>query len=234
MKKLLLSIASAGVMLFSIAGAHADTKEGPYVSATGSFVFANDLKKKEKVFGEDLKKEYELKNSFGGSLAVGYIVDQWRVELEGLYRKNKFNKEKASGSATPANNGTFDYKGHSRNFALMANVYYDIPLDCNFSAYVGAGLGVAFNEIKLTQIDGIDAAYLKKINKTNSTLFAWQLMGGLQYEITENVTAFAGYRLFATGKPSYKTFDDAGKAVTRKFNKAPFSHSIDLGIRYSF
>ncbi len=53
----------------------------------------------------------------------------------------------------------------------------------------------------------------------------WQVMAGVAYDINENWTVEAGYRLFNTAKAK---FDGQNKV------KAPFASSLELGVRYNF
>lgn len=100
----------------------------------------------------------------------------------------------------------------------MVNAYYDYALTDECSLYLGLGLGAA------------KVNFVNKNTKVESgkTVFAWQVMAGVAYDINENWTVEAGYRLFNTSKVK-TTFN----AQTGKL-KMPFASSLELGLRYNF
>ena len=61
--------------------------------------------------------------------------------------------------------------------------------------------------------------------ETGKCVFAWQVLAGVAYDINENWTVEAGYRLFGTSKVK------AGKNVKIK---TPLQNSLELGLRYNF
>ena len=84
------------------------------------------------------------------------------------------------------------------------------------SLYLGLGLGAA----KVAIND--KAADMEDVSKT---VFAWQVMAGVAYDINENWTVEAGYRLFNTSKV---------KVANGVKAKMPFASSLELGLRYNF
>jgi len=176
-----------------------------YVSATGSFGWHNDIKEKD-VFGHEFK--FSFKNNYGGSLAVGYIVDQWRLEIEGSYRTNKFDKVTLSGQTAALSNLSLDDR------TLMVNLFYDIPVyDC-ITLYVGGGLGIDWVNFKY-KYQGTTYTI------SSDTCFAYQLMAGVAYGLTEQVDLTLGYRLF-------------GRTYADSVQNAPISNNIELGLRFKF
>ena len=117
----------------------------------------------------------------------------------------------------------------------MINVYYDYALSDTCSLYLGAGLGVARVACKTTAVAAVDAGadgYAADYNgqgipsaEYSKTVFAWQVMAGVAYDINENWTVEAGYRLFNTAKVKF----DGKNSI-----KTPFASSLDLGLRYNF
>lgn len=112
MKKLLLSIIFASIAFASVNANEAPCKveRNWYVQATGSFDWINKTK------GKTIHSRGKH-NGIGGALAIGYILDCWRIELEGRAIKG--------------------------NASLMANIFYDIPLTDIISLYLGAGAGIS-------------------------------------------------------------------------------------------
>src|SRR6266702_36260 len=110
MKRILLSIIFAGLALTSAQAAcnnyNVQECNNWYVQANGSLGWHNDSRYS---FGSNKADSFHFKDErkagFGGSLAVGRIIDQWRLELEGSYRKNpsKFKFYNQSNTSLMAN-----------------------------------------------------------------------------------------------------------------------------------
>ena len=152
------------------------------------------------------KDSIKYKNGFNGAVEFGVSYDAWRLGLEVSYRQNKI---KSSTNANVANYNKINA------LAGMINVYYDYALTEECSLYVGAGLGMAkFN-------------FVAKDSKveTGKCVFAWQVLAGVAYDINENWTVEAGYRLFGTSKVKVSN--------TAKI-KTPLQNRLELGLRYNF
>ncbi|OIO60734.1 MAG: hypothetical protein AUJ82_01820 [Verrucomicrobia bacterium CG1_02_43_26] len=203
-----------------------------YVAGFGNGSWHNDSSLKNlNLAGLNTPNTTEYKFGLGGGVAVGYIFDQIRFEIEGAYRQNNIKKTTASilGINVPLNNG----KGHVSYASLMANVYYDIPVSEDFYVYVGAGAGVAQEKIKNDMVSptvGTIANY-----RSTRTVFAWQAMAGVGYNINEDVSIYAGYRLFAVPSHNVKKLTFAGTGVTSKAKmKDAYINNLEIGIRYRF
>ncbi len=172
----------------------------PYVAIKGGYSI---LTKKDKI---------KYKNGYSGAVEFGVSYDAWRLGLEVSYRQNKIKK---------SDNERIDIDTYNKANVLagMINVYYDYALTEECSLYVGAGMGIAkFDFInKGTKVE------------TGKTVFAWQVLAGVAYDINENWTVEAGYRLFGTSK--VKMIGDEANAVKVK---TPLYNSIELGLRYNF
>jgi len=125
--------------------------------------------------------------------------------------------------------------------SLMANVFLDFSNKTRVTPYFGGGVGLAFWKYDYA-VDGLAAREFHSIygdtvggtstdhfiaddyqpgsnisEKDSGTDFAYQLMAGVAFDVTENIKATAGYRLFG--------IDNGYDFV---------AHSTELGIRYSF
>ena len=172
----------------------------PYVAVKGGYSI---LSKKDGA---------KYKNGFAGAAEFGISYDAFRLGLEVSYKQNKI-KEVEAGKAAAVAGMLKDQKVNT--LAAMINVYYDYALTEECSLYAGLGLGIAKTTVKFA--DGLEAG---------KTVFAWQILAGVAYDINENWTVEAGYRLFNTSKIKV--------AVQDKKVKAPFASSIELGLRYNF
>ena len=73
----------------------------------------------------------------------------------------------------------------------MANAIIDFDNSSPFTPYVGGGVGVGFVDVNY-------APSATTIIDDSSTQFAYQVMGGVEYEISPKTSLFAGYRYRAT------------------------------------
>ena len=188
----------AGVACLFAANAQAEVSQ--YVSGKISYDF-NKIKIKSSV----ADNEKMDKNQFASHVAYGVKAGYVRGELElnnSLNIKKRFN-------GVPAKL----YK-HS----LMANAYFDYLTCTPWTPYVGAGIGAAYLK------NNINGGAAKKTTYN----FAWQVMGGVTYDINANWTLDAGYRYADLGQIR-KNFGDGVIYKTKVRD-----HEILFGARYTF
>lgn len=184
---------------------------GWYAGASGSVSWHNDI------HGGNFSK-IETKTGYGGNLAIGYLVEMWRLELEGSLRFYK-NKNFAL-----VNGPSINDSGHLRDLALCLNLKYDIPFSSCFGAYLGAGAGIGQVRLEL------DNNILGDVT-SESTKFVYQFMGGFVYDINSCWAITLGYCYFAMAKPCLITTTNQKHL---KLRKIPFSNNVDLGLRFKF
>lgn len=172
----------------------------PYVAVKGGYSI---LSKKEGL---------TYKNGFVGAAEFGVSYDAWRLGLEVAFRQNKIKKADAGtlGQEIAADCDKLNA------LSAMINAYYDYALTDECSLYLGLGLGAA----KVSYVEKEGAKL-----ENGKTVFAWQVMAGVAYDINENWTVEAGYRLFSTSKV---------KVNANRKAKMPFASSLELGLRYNF
>ncbi len=115
--------------------------------------------------------------------ALGYRFNNGlRLEGEFGYRYNDVYRLKYYGASYHVN-------GKLETFSGMANVYYDVPFCWSmFKPYVGAGIGYAHMKHKIH--------YGDISSKDHDNGFAWQVIAGVAYPISENVDLALEYRFF--------------------------------------
>lgn len=105
----------------------------------------------------------------------------------------------------------------------MLNAYYDFDTGTRFTPYIGLGLGMMNVELSYRPGD-------VEVIKDDDNVFAYQLIGGLNYEVNDSFSVFASYR--------YRDNRDANvrsNLLPASFDIEGSSSSIvDVGIRYSF
>lgn len=208
MKKLILSIILSGIALAANANMVPCKQHNWYIQVTGSYGLHNKTKIKQTSALGNTEVKLRRHHGPGGALAVGYIIDCWRLELEGSHR----------------------YKfGRTHNSSLMANIYYDIPVSELISFYLGAGAGVSSVNHETLKIKHHGSEMQKKYSHQDK-VFAWQVMTGLTFALADNVDLITGYRLFATSKPTLAK----GHHYKAKARNIPLINSVELGLRFKF
>ncbi|WP_414471960.1 outer membrane protein [Microvirga sp. M2] len=134
--------------------------------------------------------------------------------------------------AGPTTGSVFD-RGRFRSSTAMLNVYADLGAYRDFTPYVGAGVGVAYNAFghyARTTTDALGAITQEHLSGRGDWSFAWALMAGIGYRLSDNFTLDLGYRYVSLGDA--KTRGDAGRAGADVESIA--SHEVRLGVRYAF
>ena len=86
-------------------------------------------------------------------------------------------------------------KAHANT--LMFNLYYDLPRFGLITPYIGAGVGMAFVELRDTTFT--DGVVVRLPNKSD-TNFAWSLMAGVGTDLGRGVVLDVGYRYLNMGE----------------------------------
>lgn len=168
---------------------------------------------------------YKLRGAPSLGLGVGYQVnDHFRVDLTGDY----WFKSKFRGSTACAGGCTSDEHSNMSTYLLMANAYADIGTWNGFTPYVGAGIGGA--HIKW------DRVYDPNTTETNpgskNWRFAYSLMAGASYCLTDHWKVDAGYRF--THIQGGRMFEYDTSSSGPGFDKGFNVHEVRGGLRYQF
>ena len=106
-------------------------------------------------------------------------------------------------AANFATNFTVADEGNVQTWALMANVWWDLTNDSDFTPYIGGGVGYAISKFDGGAVyDGVDGN------------FAWQLGAGINVAISEETSLGVGYRYFDAGDVTLTLPTPAGTPTT--------------------
>ena len=204
MKKFLLL---AGVAC--LFGANAQAGVNQYVSAKLSQDF-NKVKAKVATYDDgDISRAKLNKSLFAAThLAYGVRAGYVRGEVE------LNNSRDIKRNWVEDENLSLD---HFRLYkhSFMANAYFDYLTCTPWTPYVGAGLGVAY--LKADFGDVAKSVYN----------LAWQVMGGVTYDLNSHWALDAGYRYADLGRVR-KAFEGGVAKVSHR------DHEIMFGVRYTF
>lgn len=162
----------ATFILFTSVSTVPAKEAGPvYVGVFGGYVIPSDLR-----IEDGGSQDVSLKKSWAIGAKVGYIIPQARgwlaAELEYFYLTNQ----------------NIDVQGIDGDFSahnVMANILWRYP-EGKIHPYLGGGLGWSEGSIEVMSAG-------RAIN-ANGNGFAWQLLAGLNFEITPNLSADLAYR----------------------------------------
>jgi opacity protein-like surface antigen len=140
---------------------------------------------------------------------IGYQINNWlRMDVTGEYRGGSHFQvlEQVGIPSTASQFGDF-YRGNLSSLVGLVNGYVDVGTWYGITPYVGAGIGVARNSLSGVTDTGFaypgngagfpTGGYLDDSSKTN---FAWALMTGLSFNVTQNLKMDLGYRYLNLGK----------------------------------
>ena len=119
------------------------------------------------------------------------------------------------------------------SYTAMFNAYKDLGTFGNLTPYVGAGVGVAYNKMDDVYFTG-NPALVNKIKGDSELSFAWSLMAGVGYHLSERTTLDIGYRYLDLGDASSERVDNAGFVNPRVNIDDITAHEIKVGLRYHF
>jgi opacity protein-like surface antigen len=143
-------------------------------------------------------------------VGIGYQINNWlRFDVTGEYRGgSQFQAlEQVAIPSLGYQNADF-YKGSVSSLVGLVNGYVDLGTWYGITPFVGAGVGVANNRLTgMTDAGGFTypgnglgfptGGYFSDGSKTN---FAWALMAGLDFAVTQNLKLELGYRFLDYGK----------------------------------
>lgn len=122
-------------------------------------------------------------------------------------------------------------------YTLMANFYYDFGNFSGFIPYVGAGIGFAYHQmgdvVCAPEVPGFCNPAAVQAGDEDLH-FAWSLMAGVGYEVSDRVIVDVGYRYIDLGDVSSERADSFF-FVNPFFNVDDLrNHEIKAGVRYRF
>jgi len=235
--QLLTAVAATAIMaLPSIASAD---DAGWYVRGNVGYGSSTDID-----FTGDLIGDVEGEGNVAGSLGLGYeFGNNWRLELDGAQLWDDL------GAISQASNTAADI----RYTTGMLNAIYDFNDFGAWEPYVGAGIGIARSKLSAAAhgLPNNGGPFLTNpvCPGTNSCAFtrddngvAWQLLAGLGYEVSDNLTWDTQYRYLNVGEldftglganlPQLASNGDGFNIATVASGAG--AHMLMTGLRYRF
>uniref|UniRef100_UPI0035B02BCE outer membrane protein n=1 Tax=Brevundimonas sp. TaxID=1871086 RepID=UPI0035B02BCE len=235
--KLQLLASVAAVSLVS-AGAASAEPNGWYGAIDAGYQIIDDINAESSTTG--VNWNYEVNDGWAAFARLGYRFNpNWRVELEGGYRSGDIGTVRAvSGNgglcnADPAVGPCYSPDGSIDSATLMANVIYDFGSpDWTLRPFVGLGAGVNRVDTKASGFlrDNRAAAFE---TDDDSVEFAAQAIAGLAWAVGDRTNIDLTYR-YLTGDSSWESATVGGTSFGEWDGDYDQSHTVTLGLRYSF
>ncbi|MGV8996953.1 MAG: outer membrane protein [Parvibaculaceae bacterium] len=157
------------------------------------------------------KGTFTFDTGYTASVAVGtWLNNNLTIEGEGTYLSADFDKAEVFGVSVPLD-------GDFSSALVLANIAFHLAgKGETFDPYIGAGAGVAFSELKITNIGGVPGNF-----KDSSTDAAGQLSAGLNLNLSSGVSVGAEYRFI---------YIDSGSDDTDGFS----GHNVAANVTFAF
>ena len=195
-----------------------------YLGLRGSYTFTDDGSTKS-TGNYDFNESYS--DGYSTAAYIGWVLDDsFRLEFEGGYGTADLDHVKITRAAAGpyAVGNTIDVGGRAQVGAVMGNIYYDLHLfDAPILPWVGAGLGGAFVDYNIS-----DAPTNELSGKDQRWVFAYQLMAGVTFPVSDGVSMSVGYRYFRTADFDYIN------AIPDTLTTNITQQSVDVGLQFHF
>jgi opacity protein-like surface antigen len=198
MKKTTFLLAGAAAAAIAVP-AQAD---GPYIGIEGGVSFKDQVKvevRPDDATGDDAFTRAAVgrtKMGVDGDVILGYDFGAFRLEAEGGYKNNKyrglavFNNAILPTGVTVPSGTVVDNERDLEIWSGMVNALVEIGSEDSFQIYGGGGAGVARLELPVV------VANVGTLVDDKQTDFAWQLIGGVKFPVTDRIDLGVKYRYF--------------------------------------
>ena len=181
--------------------AYAEDYAEYYFTMSSGAVFTEDLD--YTVGNSNVDVSYDEDAMFSMGLGM-YFNDHFRGEIEVSYRESEIDSFRVNGVESVVT-------GRAESTAVMFNAYYDFLPTSLVNPYVGAGIGIMYQEADVTSPAGTI--------KGEGDGLAYQFGGGANIALTDEFLVFADYRYIGTEDVALREY---------------FVHEVRAGINYLF
>ena len=228
MKKIILLASAVFFLLTNAAIAAENENTGFYVGVKGAYVIPQTMT----IYsdnGNNFSMDTKLKNGYLAGATVGWNTPFTNrilaVELEYNYIFGTDFDNGKTISVMGQNAGTLD--GTIKIHALLLNLKARYPKG-RFHPYTGFGVGWSYMQLgDITETAPDGSVSIAPGNSGNA--FCYQLLAGLDFDITQNLGIGIGYKYFAT-KPTIGSTNSNTIYADADYK----AHIVTLGLTYTF
>jgi opacity protein-like surface antigen len=173
---------------------------GGYVGVFGGYTLSPDMSWNDRDFSSDLA--VQSVGVFGIKVGGTHPSAKFfSFELEYSYFSHDVDRTvlATAGSDYAAIEGSVKFHN------LMFNAIVKYP-EGKFHPYLGAGLGASYVDVSLTSTSRSGGVNYSKTSSTDDALVAWQILIGLEADLTNSVSLDIGYRYFAAQPQDYHVY----------------------------
>lgn len=175
-----------------------------------------------------------LRGSFSLGAGVGYqVTNHFRVDLTGDYFFKAAFRGSSAGTTCGAGPCASTDRSAMSALLLMANAYVDLGTWHGITPYLGAGIGGA--QVSWDRLENTTTGTAIH-NGSSNWRFAWALMAGASYCMSDKLKLDVGYRYARVSGGRMFEWGPAGAAVGAGpgFDRGIDIHQVRGGLRYSF
>ena len=174
---------------------------GAYVGVFGGYTLSPDASLGN--YDPDYHSDYDLDIQKTGIFGVKIggthpAVKNFSFEFEYSYLNPDVNRTVLTTAGTDYSAIEGDAKIH--NFMFNAIIKY---AEGKFHPYLGLGVGVSYFDFSLTSTSRLNGVNYSKRGSANNSVFAWQVLTGVDIDLTNNFLLDIGCRYFDTQSKVY-------------------------------
>lgn len=133
--------------------------------------------------------------------------------------------------------GGNDYRGKQsfkvQTHTFMVNGFYDIKTNGPVTPYVGGGIGMSYLKSKYKGTLNLNGTEGRVSKNTRDSQFAWNLGGGLAYQVNDIMAIDVGYRYYDFGEVDMSRFNVGYVGFSGKPSLDMSAHEFSVGLRFS-
>lgn len=179
----------------------------------------------------------EMESGWLGEVGVGCGSGSsgFRADITFGYRGKRHVDGEPHEYVPPGGGGDIDDPLHTdiSTYTLMLNGYYDLGEWRGFVPYVGGGVGIAWHDMDEVYFTGTPFL-VNRIEGKTSKDFAWSLMAGAAYQVSDRAILDFGYRFISLGDAKSGRIDSAGFVNPAVDVRDMYAHEFKIGLRYHF
>jgi len=190
---------------------------GAYLGIWGGYTVSPDATYERGPYSFDL----DVQQTWAFGIKAGFTPPQakyFSFELEFSYSNPDIDRSVFAQAGT-------DFisldEANAKLYNYMFNIIAKYP-EGKFHSYIGVGLGMSYVEVEGTLRARIGGTSITEYDSDNNTAFAWQILAGVDIELTNNLVLDLGYRYFYT-KPEFEVTDIEYK-----------TSMVTMGLKYYF
>jgi opacity protein-like surface antigen len=181
--------------------------------------------------------DVELDDGFMAGVALGAQFNEWaraEVEVSGHWHDAGGDAVLITDPPTiaPAT-GNYSLDGDENALFVLANLWIDLPIGEVIRPYVGGGVGFGRLHVDISGTNTVGSTVVDLIDDSDWG-FAFQLGGGVAFDITSNIAVDVGYRYKRINDADFEFEDDIADIAGEDIEKDYKSHNILLGLRFGF